>query len=467
MHLSPMLLTDSYKLTHWKQYPPGTTNVYSYFESRGGKAKETLFFGLQYLLKHYLTGPVVNAAMIPRMEALANAHFGQSGLFNRAGWEHVAKAHKGHLPLRIKAVREGSVVPVRNVLMTVENTCPECYWLTNYIETLLVQTWYPITVASRSRAIKQIILKYLDRTGDPALIDFKLHDFGYRGVSSVESAGWGGAAHLVNFKGTDTLAALALIDAYYSDFCAGFSIPASEHSTITAWGKEHEVDAFRNMLTQYPTGLVACVSDSFDIAAACSELWGTQLHTEVMGRNGTLVVRPDSGYPPKMCVEVLNLLGLRFGATTNAKGFKVLDPHVRVIYGDSMDEDMIELVLHSLQAAGWSADNLAFGSGGGLLQKMDRDTHQFAFKCSAMAKGTGVWFDVYKDPVTDMAKRSKRGRLALVIDGDGLYKTIPEDGLKSELDNELVLVFEDGKLGKDYQFREVRALAALPQPLTV
>jgi nicotinamide phosphoribosyltransferase len=301
-----ILLTDSYKVSHWRQYPPKAEHVYSYFESRGGKWQDIVFFSLQYYLKRYLAGRVVTQDKIDEAEQIFSAHFGDKTLFNRSAWEYILKEHDGRLPVRIKAVPEGTPVPSFNVLMTVENTDPACYWLTNYLETLLVQVWYGSTVATQSREIRHLITKYLNRTGTSNLsIDdpvdtacaFKLHDFGFRGVSSVESAGIGGAAHLINFKGTDTLAGLLFAQKYYNEPMAGFSIPAAEHSTITSWGQEHEVDALRNMLSQFPNGTVAVVSDSFNIFEACSDLWGGQLRDEVLMRNGTLVIRPDSGDP--------------------------------------------------------------------------------------------------------------------------------------------------------------------------
>merc|ERR1712151_1393474 len=197
----------------------------------------------------------------------------------------------------------GTVLPYKNVLFTMENTDPKCFWLTNYLETLLVQVWYPTTVCTQSREQKKIIKTWMTKTGCTEQVDggahlFKLHDFGFRGVSSVESAALGGAAHLVNFRGTDTLAALMMVNDCYGSECAGFSIPASEHSTITSWGKEREVMAFKNMLEQYPTGLVACVSDSYNIYDACEKLWGDKLKAEIENRDGTLIVRPDSGELP-------------------------------------------------------------------------------------------------------------------------------------------------------------------------
>ena len=195
------------QISHHRQYPVGTTTVYSYFESRGGKFPKTVFFGLQYILKRWLVGPVVDARMVREAKAFYHAHFGGQDIFHADGWTHIVEKHGGYLPLRIKAVPEGTVVPTRNVLFTVENTDPDCAWLTNWFETLLVQAWYPITVATNSRYQKEIIADAMAATADSLDgLPYKLHDFGYRGASSVESAAIGATAHLVNFAGTDTIA---------------------------------------------------------------------------------------------------------------------------------------------------------------------------------------------------------------------------------------------------------------------
>ena len=452
-------LSDSYKVSHYKQYPPGTRRIYSYFESRSGSVHPaTTFFGLQYFLKEYLVGPVVTAEKIDRAERLFNRHFGGK-VFNRPGWEYILNVHGGRLPVEIKAVPEGTVVGESNVLMTVENTDNEVPWLTNYLETLLVQTWYPSTVATQSRAMKQVILKYLAKTGDTSLVDFKLHDFGFRGVTCPEQAAIGGASHLLNFKGTDTAPGLVLLDEFYGQFdkeCAGFSIPAAEHSTITSWGREHEVDACRNMLVQYPDGLVATVSDSYDIFNCCANIWGGVLKEEVLARDGVLVVRPDSGDPPTVVVKVLDILGEKFGHTVNSKGYKVLHPKVRVIQGDGIDFKMLELILSAMEKAGWSADNIAFGSGGGLLQKLNRDTQRFAFKCSSAVVYDEVR-DVYKQPATDGGKRSKAGRLKSVWSEPGSHgkvlQTVPESDPRED---QMQLVFRNGNLLVDQNLDEIR-----------
>lgn len=455
--MNKLLLTDSYKLTHWKQYPPGTEHVYSYFESRGGLFEETVFFGLQYYLQQYLAGRFLTPEDIFFAKNFCEKHFGRDDLFNWDGWRHIWHKHDGKLPVSIKAVPEGTVVPTSNVLMTIENTDPEVPWLTNFLETMLVQVWYPMTVATLSREMKKLIRAHLAKSGDPSQIDFKLHDFGFRGVSSVESAGLGGAAHLINFQGTDTLAGIVLAQEHYGAGMAGYSIPASEHSTITSWGRAHEADAYENMLAQFPEGLVACVSDSFDIFKACTDIWGDKLKEKVLGRKGTLVVRPDSGDPPTVVGQVLDALGEKFGYTMNAKGFKVLPPQVRVIQGDGIDYTMTRQILEVMGLRGWSADNIAFGMGGALLQKLDRDTQKCAFKCAEVVVN-GEARKVSKDPITDPGKRSKAGRLKLVRTERGGFTTIDAD---LEAEDQLVEVFRNGEVLKTYKFDEVRARAAL------
>lgn len=442
MNSNIIRLTDSYKVTHWRQYPPGTRHVYSYYESRGGEFSETTFFGLQYIIKKYLEGVRVKLEDLEADRKYMLDHFGRD-LFNYDGWRYIAEKHNGKLPVLISAVLEGSTVKTHNVLMTVMNTDPMVPWLTNYLETILCQMWYPITVCTNSRECKKIILKYLNMTGDPNLINFKLHDFGFRGSTSVESSAIGGAAHLVNFMGTDTLSGLDMLMQYYGASMPGFSIPASEHSTITSWGRDNEVNAHENMLEQFPDGLVASVSDSWDIYKCCSDIWGDKLKDKILARNGTLVVRPDSGELPRTVIEVLTILGTQFGYSTNEKGYKVLPPQIRVIQGDGVSRTTIAEILGSMAHHGWSADNIAFGSGGALLQKFDRDTCKFAFKCSAI-NIDGNWLDVYKEPVTDPGKNSKRGRLFLLKNDKGEYFTTNSID-KNEV-NHLIPIFKNGDL---------------------
>jgi nicotinamide phosphoribosyltransferase len=470
-----LLLTDSYKLTHHLQYPPGTEIVYSYFESRGGQFDYTVFFGLQYFIKRYLVGPVVTKAKIEEAAAFAEKHYDHPGctynkrIFHREGWEYILKQYGGHLPIKIKAVPEGTVVPTRNALFTLENTDPKCFWLTNYLETLLVQVWYPMTVCTQSREMTKIAKKYLMETGCPGvgnpgdlqwiLTMNSVIDFGFRGVSSVESAGLGGAAHLVNQMGSDTVAGNTLLRVYYGEEMAGNSIAAAEHSTITSWGKEKEVDAFRNMLTQFAGGLVAVVSDSYNIYDACEKLWGGELKATVEARKGILKVRPDSGKLPDVVLDVLDKLESKFGSSKSSTGHKMLPPCISVIQGDGIDINSMEEILKAMAAKGWAASNVNFGSGGALLQKLNRDTQKCAFKCSYAKTGAGDVM-VFKDPITDPGKQSKKGRLTLQKDAASGYVTITEGKGDAAADC-MVEVFNNGKLLVDDDLASIRKRAGL------
>lgn len=459
---SIILNTDSYKVSMFKQYPVGTTGVYSYIESRGGRYDRTVFFGLQAFIKEYLLDPITQND-IDFAEEILTAH-GEP--FNRAGWQYILDKHMGYLPVVIKAVPEGSVIPVKHVLATIENTDPECFWLTTWLETALLRAvWYPTTVATQSWTIKQVIKNFLEKTGDPSTINFKLHDFGARGVSSMESAGIGGAAHLVNFMGTDTITGVLYAREFYNAGISGFSIPAAEHSTITSWGRVGEVDAYRNMLTQFarPGSILAVVSDSYDIFNATSKLWGEELRQQVIDSGATVVIRPDSGDPVVVNRQLIEILGEKFGYTINDKGFKVLN-NVRLIQGDGVNELTIRSILGAFMALGWSADNIAFGMGGALLQQIDRDTQKFALKCSSVCID-GTWVDVQKDPITDSGKKSKKGRVELWESGGEYQSSVeqPKGWTDRGLEWKPVLqkVFENGKLYNEISFEDVRAKSNL------
>lgn len=444
-------MADSYKFSHWLQLPEGVSSSYSYIESRGGRWKETLFFGLQMFLKEYLSKPITKE-MVDEAEEFILAH-GEP--FNRAGWDYIVNNLGGKLPIEIKAVREGTVVPTGNILVSITNTDDKCYWLPSFLETMLLRSvWYPTTVATNSYECKKIILRYLELSGDPATIAFKLHDFGGRGVSSSESAAIGGCAHLVNFMGSDTVEGILAAKKYYNEPMAAFSIPAAEHQTITSWGKENEAEAYRNMLRQFakPESLVAVVSDSYDIYNACRNIWGDKLKQEVIDTGATIVVRPDSGNPVEVSLKCVELLAEGYGYTVNEKGYKVLPSCIRVIYGDGINETSIENILSNLTKNGWSADNIGFGMGGALLQQIDRDTLKFAMKCSSITIN-GKEMDVFKDPITDSGKKSKKGRLSLIKE-NGNYKTVPECE-----NDELIVVYRNGVLLNEQSLAEIRARA--------
>lgn len=449
-----ILNSDSYKYSQFNQYPEGTEYIYSYIESRGGKYDETVFFGLQAFIKEYLVYPITWDD-IDEAEAIITAH-GEP--FNREGWEYIMEMYDGYLPVEIRAVPEGTVVPVHNVLATIVNTDPRCYWLTSFLETALLRAiWYPTTVATNSREIKKVILDALERTGTPEDIAFKLHDFGARGVSSLESAGIGGAAHLVNFMGTDTVEALLFARRYYNADMPAFSVPAMEHSTVTSWGREREVDSYRNMVKKNgkPGGIVSAVSDSYDIYEAC-RMWGTELKQDIIDSGATLVVRPDSGHPATVVHNCMCILADHFGYTTNEKGYDVLN-NVRILQGDGINIDTIREILETLEASNFSADNVVFGQGGALLQIVNRDDQKFAMKASA-ARINGVWVDVFKDPITDSGKRSKKGRVELFCEPDGtMYSDTSGFGDTPMLKT----VFIEGSTPVDQTFDEIRARAQI------
>ncbi len=452
--------TDSYKASHFLQYPPNTTRAFFYLESRGSERDytETVFFGLQYILKRYFVEKFTQE-MVEEAKEVIEAH----GLpFNYDGWTNLIKKHGSKLPLRIRAVAEGSVVPTHNVLMTVETTDDEFAWLGSWFETQLMRIWYPITVSTQSFYIKRDVYRFLRKTADDAdaEIDFKVHDFGSRGVSSQETAAIGGAAHLVNFLGSDTMAALLLHREFYHAPMAGFSIPAAEHSTITSWGRDNEIEAYRNMLKHFakPNSTVAIVSDSWNIYHAVEKIWGEQLKQEVVDSGATIVIRPDSGEPIEVVSKVAAILAEKFGTTTNSKGFKVLK-NVRIIQGDGVNQESIRAILERLKTEGFSASNIAFGIGGSLLQKISRDTLKFAYKCSAIVTD-GEWRDVYKQPITDAGKNSKRGRLDLILK-HGNYETV-----KLEADEEisaensaLRIVYENSEMLIDDNLEAIRKRA--------
>ncbi len=449
-----ILMQDSYKLSHFKQYPANTTKMFSYLESRGGEHDKTVFFGLQYLLERYLSNPisyydVEEAALFAKRHGVP---------FNLDGWMYIARDLKGKLPVRIRAVPEGSVVPVSNVLMSVESTDTRVPWIVSSLETLLMRLWYSCTVSTRSWHMRETLQRFLDATADDpaAEIGFKLHDFGARGVSSAESAAIGGAAHLVNFMGSDTMEGIHCAQQFYG--CAtgmpGFSIPASEHSTMTMWGRDRESEAYANMIEQYKDQpIFACVSDSYDLLYAARAIWGGNLHDKVVAFPGTIVIRPDSGDPVETCLQLFWTLEGRFGSTKNTKDYSVLNHNVRIIQGDGCSPKKIEEILTAFTRCRISATNIAFGMGGGLLQQLDRDTQKFAFKCS-WAEVDGKPVDVYKDPVTDSGKRSKRGMLELNQTTTGEVHTVRRG---DELNPVLRDVFQDGEILLYDTFDDVRS----------
>jgi len=461
-----LLKTDSYKITHWAQYPANTEAVLSYFEARkGAKFSEFPLYGLQGILKTHFVGEVFNEKDIEEAAKIFKLHFGSDAVFNIEGWKRLYAKYHGKLPLRIKALPEGTIVKPGIALFTVENTDNDFPWLTNVAETLLMQMWYPTTVAAQSYAVKKLIARYLDKTGAGRdALSFMLQDFGFRGATSFEAAGIGGSAHLVNFLGTDTLAALEYAHDYYGADYDGlaYSVPATEHSVMTATGREGESDLVGRLIKQYPTGILSVVADSYDIYNFVSNIMGVTYREAILAREGVFVVRPDSvtpthPTPESEMVDLLERLWASFGGTVNDAGYRLLDSHVRTLFGDGIDIDGIDLILDAITNAKFSAANFAcFGMGGGLLQKLNRDTQRCAIKACAQ-KRDGKWYDCFKEPL-DTSKKSMHGMLVTTRDVDGtLYTTHNLPHIKDAM----ITVYENGELLVDQTFAEIRARAAI------
>ena len=455
------LLTDSYKITHHYFYPKGTKKIYSYLESRvGAEFNKTIFYGLQYIIKKYLEGKAVTQEKIDEADNLMQTHLGE-GIFNREGWQYILDEFDGMLPIEIKAVPEGTPVDVGNVLMTVENTDDKCYWLVNYLESLLLQVWYPSTIATLSAEVRKLANFYLDVTGsDKSNLDFMLHDFGYRGATSTESSMLCGSAHLLSFSGTDTIPALTIPENYYNDSeVYGFSVQATEHSVMTSLGQDGEIEQALNVIENAKNGILSMVIDSYDyrnfLRQASTE--GSELNDAILkflSIDGNKVVfRPDSGEPVSTTIDCLNILESGFGSYDTESGYKVFDANIGLLWGDGLNYHKIRDILFAMKSNGWAAENIIFGMGGGLHSSVNRDTQRNAFKCSAQLRD-GQWFDIFKNPL-DSSKKSKTGRFKLIED-DGSFKTISID---DEGDDILRTVFKDGKLLVDEKYCDVKLRA--------
>lgn len=466
--------TDAYKTTHYLQYPENASQIASYIESRGGKYDAVVSVGLQAFIKEYLTKPITMQD-IDEGEKYISGFMGLP--FNRAGWEYILEKHDGYLPLEIETIAEGSVVPTHHVTIQVTNTDPNCAWLPGYVETpLLRAAWYCNTVATKSLHTKNIIREHMLKSCDTLdKLPWMLNDFGARAATSSESSALGGMAHLVNFSGTDTMMGVMAAHLYYDYQPEKQGVPASEHSTITSWGKDGETAAYRNMIKQFSgkNALFSVVSDSYDLFNAIENIWGAELKQEVIHNGGTVVIRPDSGNPVDIVCKSLELLDKQFGTTKNSKGYKVLPPYIRLIQGDGVNPESIDAILTAMEEKGYSADNIVFGMGGELLQKLDRDTQKYAMKAAAIRldkleaefqdeisafDGPAKWQDVYKDPKTDPGKTSKKGVQALIFDENKGYITCRREELNGR-ENLLKTVYLNGCLIGEVDFDTVRKTA--------
>jgi nicotinamide phosphoribosyltransferase len=484
----PVLLVDGYKVGHPFQYPKDTELVYSNLtprKSRSGEGTGVMFFGLQYFVQEYLVRQFDELFFSrPREEVLRayarriDAYLGKDAMT----YDHIAALHAyGKLPIRIKAVREGTVVPYGVPMLTLENTRPEFFWVTNMLETLLSAViWKACTSATSAHGFRKTFERYSRETVSSApnpFIDFQGHDFSFRGMSGVEDAALSGAAHLISFAGTDTVPAIDLLEAYYGanadTALVGVSVPATEHSVMCMGEKESEIETFRRLVEDvYPKGIVSIVSDTWDFWNVLTDIL-PKLKEKILARDGKVVIRPDSGDPVKIVngdedaapgtpehKGAIRLLDEIFGSTVTEKGYRVLDPHIGLIYGDSITAERQERILAGLAENGYASDNVVLGIGSFNYQYVTRDTHGFAMKATFGRTRARGDMAIYKDPKTDDGtKRSARGLLR-VDRVEGKLRLRENVTREEEEGGELELVFHEGELVRFQTLDEIRAVAA-------
>lgn len=509
---NPLLMIDIYKLGHMLFYKKGTKKVYSYLCPRSDKkSKYTVFFGLQPYLKILET--IITTEH-------ANEFFQE--YFEVLGYEPNEKV-KGlingligrPLPLHIKAVPEGTVIDVKNVLMTVTSTDEKYFWLGGFFESLLLKVWNTCSVCTGSHKFKKLATKLTQETSDSEfLLPYLVHSFGYRGVSSENTAELSGAAHLVNFVGTDDLVAIKFLkNNYGATGVIGQSVAASEHSIHQSFGPtaQDELDYVNNMMEEVPTGIVSVVSDAYDYWRMLTVTLPA-VKDKILARDGKYVVRPDSGDPLKILCGTIDkvkdittaygkvtesgeiyqvgdkyyelevnrsgsifhkevsptpeqkgtfrILDELFGSTVNSKGYKELNPKIGVIYGDGMYYERYEAILYKMKEMGYANTNLVVGIGGLLLQQHNRDDLGFAFKAT-FAEINGEKVELFKDPVTDPGKKSHKGLMMLTKDENGKFITVDQCSEEEEKLGFLETVFKDGKIVKEYTLSEIRERAKI------
>ncbi len=492
--MNPMFATDGYKLDHRRQYPKGTEHVYANWTARGSRIEgvtEVTFFGLQMALKrHFMESfqrdffdrPVDEVC--DEYQTMLDSYLGP----NEIGTEHIRALHNlGYLPLEFKALPEGTRVPLRVPMLTVENTHPDFFWLTNYFETILsADLWMPMTSATIATRIREQLNSWaVKTTGTTEGVGFQGHDFSMRGMSGLDAAVGSAMGHLVAFTGTETVPVLSEIQRFYpvKGFLAG-TVPATEHSVMCAGGKEDEQETFQRLLDLYPAGILSVVSDTWDFWGVLTKIL-PNLHDQIMARDGKLVIRPDSGDPADIICGLntridedklgpysveqrkgaIELLWDEFGGTVNEQGFKVLDPHVGVIYGDAMTYDRIEDICQRLADKGFASTNLVFGIGSFNYQYQTRDTFGFAMKATNVVI-EGEETPIFKSPITDSGlKKSLKGRIAVAQDAVGHLAALDDDNAEARDaviaagEDMLVPVWRDGKFLREVTFDEVRDTA--------
>lgn len=467
LNYNPILAVDSYKLSHAFAYPKNVIGMASYIEARTKGRDIIVPFGLQMYILKFLTIQI-KPHHIHEAMAFAAAH-GEP--FDSSKWEYIIEKYDGYLPIKIRAVPEGTPVRSGNAIVSIECNDPNVFWLTSYIETALLRAvWYPTTIASKDYAIKTILKGLYEKTGaDLNMLPFALHDFGGRGVTSSEQAEIGGAAHLVNFMGSDTIEGVRAANYYYSDAMAAFSVPATEHSVECSFGASpaEEIEYIRHVIKNLGRrgGIVSIVIDGYDVYRAAEAIC-TTLRDEVIESGVKVVFRPDSGDMMEVVPRILEMQAATFGYDVNEKGYKKVR-HVGLLQGDGVDHNAIVKLLDRIIEMGYAADNIVFGSGGALLQKVNRDTYKFAMKASAIRikDEQGVrWVGISKDPITDPGKQSKKGRLTLVrsrMTGEVMTVDVGDNDLNEEFEDLMVTVYNIGAVMNLTTLAEVRARCAV------
>ena len=488
MNINPLTAIDFYKADHRRQYPEGTTEVYSNFTPRSSRAAAVLsesydhqvvFFGLQYFLQYFLIDTWNNEFFKKDKETVVSAYKRRMDYAlgkNAIDIEHIAALHDlGFLPLKIKALPEGTRVPIGVPVLTVVNTQPEFFWLTNYIESVIsCFLWKPITSATTAFEYKRLLTDAAIKTGGNLDdVAFQVHDFSFRGMSSLQDSMLSGAAHLTSFLGTDSVAAIDLIEDYYfadaETMPIGLSVPATEHSVMCMGEKDHELETFRRLINEiYPTGILSIVSDTWDFWQVITSFM-PQLKQEILKRDGKVVIRPDSGDPVKIiCGDpdalpgsieykgAIEALWEIFGGTMTDQGYKQLDSHIGLIYGDSITLDRANTIMKRLCEKGFCSTNVVFGVGSFTYQYVTRDNFGFAMKATSGVVN-GQRRDIFKDPKTDSGiKKSAKGLLR-VSKENGRLVLHDQQTPEQENQGELKCVFLNGEIMKTVSLEEIRS----------
>ena len=484
--MNPLLLTDGYKVDHRRQYPDHTTLVYSNWTPRKSRNKDidaVVFLGLQYFIKKYILHDFEQyffqqpkAAVVKKYARRINNFLGE----NQVGTKHIEDLHDlGYIPMTIKALPEGTAVPIRVPMFTLYNTKPEFFWLTNYFETLLSTViWMPCTSATLAKQYRSILDRYAAETSSvPEFVNWQGHDFSMRGMSGIEAATLSAAGHLLSFTGTDTIPAIDFFEDYYnadSDTeLIGGSVAATEHSVMCMGTNTGEFETFKRLITTvYPKGIVSIVSDTWDLWKVLTD-YLPRLKNEITGREGKVVIRPDSGDPVAIIcgnpegktVEeqkgVIELLWDTFGGMTNDKGYKELIPQIGAIYGDSINLERAEEICSRLQQKGFASTNVVLGIGSYTYQYNTRDTFGFAMKAT-YGEVNGEGRAIFKNPITDDGtKKSAKGLLQIYKDNEGKLQLKDDCTWEEEKSGELKIVFSDGKLLIDDNLAAIRKRMSL------